>query len=431
MLLAGCSDKTLDGMASPTVGSTATDRPDTPPVSAAHGPAPGYAYDCPGEAWPLSPVCGSLLAAPDAVLAEPFLAVQPGNPETIVVTANARSVTAEDLLDVRTFVSTDGGASWRASPRPERPPGRSAADSILGDPVVAFLADGGVLQAAMLCGLDGACSIVVAKSADLAASWTPWAVISSSTDVDREWLAVQEDGSILADWTSGNDVEVVVSHDQGASWQAAGRIPACIGASPIELVAAAPHLACVDYTGDGPEGIRIAAHHNETWSALEDAQGLEMTWPRILSAPSGRVLVLEDYHNSSVAVRWADGPAWGPLVDVRETVSVDDGWTRTFCHWEAIDPWGRLHLLLGGEPSTALAGPPDRVAMAYAHVVLDGGSLVQEQRLTGEPPAQVAQLPLGQVVVSSDYGGLAFAGEEGYIAWPEGGGIVVTHLVPA
>jgi hypothetical protein len=375
-------------------------------------------------------VCSSLLAAPDAILAEPYLAIKPGDSRTLVVATNARSVTTEDLLDVRTFVSQDGGATWAAGSRPDLPSGRTMADSILGDPVVVFLRNGALLQAAMLCGLDGACSIVVSQSADLAATWTPWQAISSSTTVDREWLTVQDDGSILADWTTDAGVDIASSTDGGRSWQPEGHIPACIGASPIELAMGMPHLACVDFTGTQPEGIRIAVQSAGAWMAMEDQRGLDMTWPRVLFGPAGRALVLEDYHNSSVAIRWASGPTWGPVISVRDLVSVDDGWTRTFCHWEAMDPWGRLHLLLGGEPASPLAGPPDRVAMAYAHIIVEREAVVQQQALTSNPPIQVAQLPLGQGVVSSDYGGLAFAGEEGYVAWPEAGGIALTHLVP-
>jgi hypothetical protein len=184
----------------------------------------------------------------------------------------------------------------------------------------------------------------------------------------------------------------------------------------------------VDFEGTAPLGIRISK--GTPWQATTDERGLDMTWPRLLAGPAGEALVLEDYHNSSVALRWAHDEVWDPIIDVRAVVSVDDAWTRTFSHWEAVDAWGQVHLLVGGERQGPMAGPPDRVAMEYAHVVFQGGKMVQEQRLTTDPPLQLARLPAGQVVVSSDYGGLAFEGERGYLAWPEAGGIAITQLSP-
>lgn len=382
---------------------------------------------------PASPVCSSLVLAPGWLLAEPFLAVHPTKPATLALATNAIGISPDvnqPANGMMVFITEDLGASWRIASAPTLPGGGHADVPVLADPSLAFLPDDTLVLGGMNCPARMGCEIIVATSKDLGATWNGWNVISDRGDVDREWIAVTPNGTLLMDWTAGGRVHVLESVDGGQAWMAVDSLADCIGASPIEFLHLVPYIACVDFTGDQPEGIRLSSGSSGgSWDTMDDQRGLQMTWPRVLAAPDGPMLILEDYQNSSVAVRQRSNGSWSPILHVRDLVSVDDSWTRTFSHWEALDAWGRLHLIIGGEVDTPLAGPdPDRLAAAYAHVVLAGDRLLWEQPLTPDPAVQPSTLPLGTPVVQSDYAGLVFSEDVGVLAWPDEGGIAITWL---
>lgn len=430
----------------PSAGSASAGPAASPQPAPADGPS-AYSYECPATAVaaPMvpAPVCAGFVTVPGQVLAEPYVALDPTRPAVIALAANAAGPDADGSPDPARpafasalLVSEDEGGTWRTVALPALPGDPLGAFGSFGDPAVAFTPAGTLLFAGLLCDGALACDIVATASDDLGASWAPWTTVDGDGDNDREWLGVGRDGLAYLSWTSGGGSEAAVTRDEGATWTVVARAEACIGASPVADPWGVPHLACVNFDGSAPQGIRLVgagAATGQPWATAERHDGLDMVWPRLHA--KGPALVLEDYRNASVAVRWWEdsggSPAgWGPLVDVRGLASVEDTWTRAFTHWDAVDAWGRLHLVLGGEPESPLAGPPDRMALAFAHVVLDRGGLVQEQELTTRPPPQAAALP-GRVVLASDYAGLAFQGEAGVLAWPLSGGIAVTLLRPA
>lgn len=158
---------------------------------------------------------------------EPMVAVDPRDPQHIVIAASEHTAGAVEEIHRwnKAYVSTDGGATWQASRIPggleagPRHPLFTATD--MGDAVAAFLPDGTVLFAGLALNFlpfaATAYTLYVARSADGGLTWPEVGVVAQGRGAalsspagfvpagwfahDKPWLSVGPDATVLLTWS--------------------------------------------------------------------------------------------------------------------------------------------------------------------------------------------------------------------------------------
>jgi hypothetical protein len=153
---------------------------------------------------------------------EPSVAVNPLNPDEIVVSSFAYNASATTGANI--FYSTNGGASWTSQFSVPRP---AAGVGIPNDWTFSY-DNTGVLHAAVLGGCDSACNIyhgtTTNPTSQAAWTWTgggtPINTALSINNADQPWLAVQGSTVFVAydDFHTGTGERVAVSQNNGTTF---------------------------------------------------------------------------------------------------------------------------------------------------------------------------------------------------------------------
>jgi hypothetical protein len=395
-----------------------------------------------------------VLSVGDA-LTEPYLAVDPDDPDVMALGTNTLDATMMDAptewrIRPDAYVTWDGGSSWF----------RTRLMHSGGDPTLAF--NHGVLHyvhndcpgtlANVLLGAvspDFECDIRIVDdvSHDRGRTFERHVVAEPLADgawTDRPWLTVGDDGTLFVSGRStGATGDISWSRDEGVTWQ---RLPQgarpddCRSMSPVE-----PSLllfACVTRSTNAVRVWRIDPT-SATVARVADVEQLDDVIANeiafnIVRAAGGLVIVVDSRESETVLLaRSEDGGAtWGPATDLSDHLANRSGWTHFVKRWMAAGPDGALHLLLEFEAATRpLAyydqgdGYPDTTGVAY--VVLDPITLeVRSERIleSGDPAEKWNDVPGGPtawLALADDAWGIAFNGTRPVLAYQRNGGIDV------
>lgn len=431
----------LTGCASPATSPAVPAQPTgTHAGEGAQGGAPAslsYACPWPGATTRADGLCVGTLGSPGESLAEPDLAVSPLDPKIVALGVNvfgAGAASARAAQGIAVFVSRDGAASWIRAALPAPPFPDATRARIAADPSLVFDDAGALHLVALAGGLDAGYVVWHAMSADAGATWSAPQLLADDLDNDREWIVRGPHGELVVTWQDSGS-SLATSLDGGKSWRTTRLAEGCIGTARVAFHRGEALSACVRLDDGGPSGLDVLrvdlAQGNATRIAHVAAR---MVWPDLHDMGDTLVMTLEDYANASVAyVASTDGGlTWSAPTSLGARTTLDDGWTRAYAQAAAVAPGGALHIILGGAPPEpagldAVTGPPTRGAKAFAHLMLDaGGSVVLERALTDGAPRVGVAPPF-----NSDYAGIAFAGNDTLLAWPQGGGIDFTRVSSA
>lgn len=392
-------------------------------------------------------VCVGHVVSPTDALAEPFVARHPTRPEVVAVGVNAfhsdRALTTGEgptrvraaQLDV--YVTEDGGATWRRSRLPTLPAlpgavlppvvGSVGAFHVTGDPALVFEPGGRLhVSGIAMLGVNRGYDVFHARSDDLGRTWSEPTLLTTKPYMDRNWMALAPDGSVYVSWSDVFDhhAHVARTTDGGETWQQK-RIERCSTASQV-VFAPDPLLSCVlaptptRRTGVAVHRIDLDANATQQVSFLPFRNA---RFPHLYPLDATRwALTLEDGADepSTLLATSRDGGAtWTTPTRLADLLGLEGASFRAL--WGERGPGGAFHVVVGENgraPARLLhaAFDPDatRVLSTLPLPWLPGPSTPP----TAGPPH----------VGGDDFYGLAFAGEEGFLAWTQGRVIAFTYL---
>jgi len=250
---------------------------------------------------------------------EPFIAVNPNNPNHIVVGANNWQV-GNGHYEVFAYVSMDGGRTWATSqPYVNRDAGRINA----ADPTVAFAPDGTVYFAFVaLAPAQGA--VAVSKSNDGGLTWASqsWAT-SFNNGADKPAIAAGNGGLYL--FYQNGSLYSSVSSNGGATWgsplmiEAGGR-----NASPV--VDSRGNVSVFYNTGNSIRMARVVANDSFGYAVSTVANAVPLQ-PRAAHYRANIYAAAGVDARGNFYVAWADGRNSGNGNDILYSRSGDAGKT--------------------------------------------------------------------------------------------------------
>lgn len=417
------------------------------------GPASptSYGYDCPpGASLHRRPeICVGVLETDELPVLESdhvaALAIDPENPSRLVVVVEEISspdgLNVErplDLYDFRmfqVFVSEDGGASWQQARVPDIPSSLQRPDGSIRQIGVTdlFFGPAGEVQisgyvteegvSGFLLFIDRAMDAFVMTSRDGGRSWgEPIFVSNDHLTISGLFSPAPHDGLYLSVDGPGRTKEkarILLRPFPTAPWDEASEIYSdCHRQMEIVQYQNRTLVSCsVDSSRDDCAWDALILQLPPASSVLEPVGTVECanSWfPHLLSAGDDGLLVVatEKIFRSQDGGRNWQGP-WNVL----ELSSFADDWWLYDQVQADIDPWGHLHLVLGGEVGRDLVKSWDNLG----HFVLETKNLtlLQEQRLLPDNP------PYADPDV-----GLAFSPDSGVLMWRNGKDIDFTIVRP-
>jgi hypothetical protein len=445
-----------------------------PPLASNPSPGPAWTLACPPRATLVRPegVCVARVSSPLSAYTEPYLAVDPTDPQFAVLAVNefpAQAVRADAPrpgtapMRIRLFSSADGGGTWDDLPMPavDLAPGQPVGNYSTADPALAFAPDGtlhvaGLVSNERLGFLEGnAQGVFHLESHDRGATWTA-EVLDEGPAADRPWIAAGADGSLAVDWQNlgaapeDDDKGVVRVRPAGGAWSAPVVLPQCVQASVPLVRDGAALLACRQTSFSGNDfRLRVAAVDVATAAAttLHLSGNGYFSFPRLVDLPGGTLVVLLPGAAGDAPGGPADlllaslsadgGRTWSPRVDLVPLVPAAAGFAEPDLKWAEAGPDGRLHLVLGGGEQRRLTGddPSAPTPRPYAYGALDlpsfapAASQLLYDGLADWPADEPLRLaPLAYCC--NDYTGLAFGAGGGLVAWSRDGAIDVAALRP-
>ncbi len=199
----------------------------------------------------------------------PSVAVNPRDPRQLLVACQASPATPESIV---TYLSSDGGASWRNGGLPPQPAAGPAGDDV----TVAFDVHGRGYICATRSGHgsnlnpanpDANRAVYVWRTDDGGRSFTAPVTVVAGQYCDHPWLATGPDAGhdVFVAWGAGDShtaLDLARSDDGGQSFASPRRILA--EATVPSLVSAGPQVAA------GPHGLVCAVCD---WTTQQDASG--------------------------------------------------------------------------------------------------------------------------------------------------------------
>jgi hypothetical protein len=276
--------------------------------------------------WKAQPVAGSNVTLPWAntkvnpdgsteAQNEPFVAINPNNPNHIVVGANSWLV-GNGHFEVFAYVSFDAGRTWAASqPYIDRNAGRINA----ADPTVAFGANGDVYFGFVaLTPAPGA--VAVSRSIDGGLTWVSqsWAT-SFAFGADKPAMAAAN-GKLYV-FYQGASLYSTVSSNGGASWSSAAAIEAG-GRNAYPVVDSKGNVSVFYNTANHIRMARMGFSSGIT--TVADAVALQ---PRAAGYRAGIYAAAGVDAKGNLYVAWADGRNQGSGNDILFSRSIDGGRT--------------------------------------------------------------------------------------------------------
>jgi len=252
---------------------------------------------------------------------EPFVAVNPNNPNHIVVGANSWQ-SGNGHFEVFAYVSFDGGQTWASSqPYIDRNAGRINA----ADPTVAFGPNGDVYFAFVaLSPAQGA--VAVSRSANGGLSWTSqtWAT-SFATGADKPSMAAANGKLYL--FYQGNALFNTVSSDGAATWSSPAVVDAA-GRNANPVVSRSGALTVFYNTSDSIKMARPGLSTKSGWLSTSVANTVALQ-QRAAGYRAGIYPAAGVDAAGNLYVAWADGRNAGHGNDVLLSRSNTNGRTWT------------------------------------------------------------------------------------------------------
>src|ERR1051326_5163956 len=429
-------------------------------ATAANVSAPSWAYACPpgGQPDQASGACVLTLSDPAQSYQEPFVALDPANPQVLAVGFNAGQLAdagaggTQSAMKLGLLVSEDGGATWARRDPPQPPTSLTdrtgSVAALSGDAAMAFGLDGTLhvtgmwIPAATLTGQTAPQHLYYARSADLGRTWTHVQLPAYDPvgQDDRNWMSRAPDGTI---W--------VTNHEYAKGQHQVGKVTVdgldmartdgCATPSAVVFVPG-PLLACTPYTGDPGLQVRALGGTGETtlvrFPRDDVAFGILSSEGRMVAgvaevvdtSRSGVTPTFVDRKDGAddAFLFWSlDGGATWRNETVKGLLPLASTWT--FLSPRAVGVWQQqVHLLLeGGEQAcyrgAACVQGEGKTGHRVVHAVLDGnGTLLQADVLPTPAPTHAAPLWF------DDFHSMAFDGDRGVLAWDQDGGIDLTFL---
>lgn len=392
-------------------------------------------YPCPpGETiQPTEEVCAGIVREDARSLAEPQIAVHPGDPETIAI---AVSQTPHEPSEEETspgtgqrgpavLATTDGGRSWQHHTVPLGDiPGLAPAEPRTGaDPSPVIDADGRLHLTGLIVTNQSDSQVFHASSSDLGARWEKPNLLAHDGDNDRQWTSRLLDDTLFTTWR--NQVNgtggIATSNDAGESWVRQGNasvLDPCDTISPVVDTRIGALVGC-----EVDEGGELVVHRLDR--ATGDAARLA-TIPAgcssnspFLANPVGEVLVSSCYTGTMTA-SGDGGASWNISTNVIDAASVDDDWPSgagPFVFAMDAGAEGFVHVLFTYVPSAEDYVGFDRGQRPVAHVVLHPAdlSIVHETEL--KPPEASDRGPSPTPGSWDDYYDIAVVEDRTLLVW--------------
>lgn len=388
--------------------------------------------------------CIGTLRLNGGTLQEPYAVVHPTRDGTLAVGAIAGAALGSEPSPgsseawLHLFASQDGGASWIESSPPAGDPPRAPSNpvnaGITEDPAFAFDTSGTLhltgLWAADL-GSD-AFDLFYTSSKDLGRTWSTPAYLTTDGTAGRNWIAIV--GSriyiLWEDQTGGGNAAAVAwSEDAGRSWEALppeGRVSNCVYPTlfvrDVHLVA-----AC----SGSPPGLLEFDAGNDTWDPLASFAGEDSLVTFAASAANDSLAVVSQVGHEGLRARTsgAGSASWGPSIDLRANLRLEDTWNHIELMAAAADPGGHVNLLLKGY--IACSGPScdstlePEWQVVHARLNAAEWTVLEEETLVAAPPMSATRVPRLQDVAPIDDGfyAIEFSGDRGVMAWTNQGAI--------
>jgi len=252
---------------------------------------------------------------------EPFVAVNPNNPNHIVVGANSWQ-SGNGHFEVFAYVSFDGGQTWASSqPYIDRNAGRINA----ADPTVAFGPNGDVYFAFVaLTPAQGA--VAVSRSTNGGLSWTSqtWAT-SFATGADKPSMA-SSNGKLYL-FYQGSALFNTVSGDGAATWSSPAIVDVA-GRNANPVVSRSGALTVFYNTSDSIKMARPGLSSKNGWLSTSVA-GTVALQQRAAGYRAGIYPAAGVDAAGNMYVAWADGRNVGHGNDIMLSRSVNNGRTWT------------------------------------------------------------------------------------------------------
>jgi hypothetical protein len=275
--------------------------------------------------WQAKPASGAAVTLPYANIRvntdsskeaqnEPFVAVDPNNPNHLVVGAN-NWLAGDGHFEVYAYASFDGGRTWSSS---QPYINRNASRLNAADPTVAFGRNGEVYFAFVaLSPAPGA--VAVSRSVDGGRTWSSqaWAT-SFSTGADKPAVAAGANGLYL--YYPNGSLMNTVSRDGGATWGSASMVDG-VGSNAAPVVDAKGNVS-VFYTSGS--SIKMASLGRAGYTT-RTVTGVVALQPRAAHYRASIYPAAGVGANGALYVAWADGRNAGHGNDILYTRSVDGG----------------------------------------------------------------------------------------------------------